>query len=491
MVADERNLGSWLLLRVRDLMHRPPVTCAPETSATDLAALATREGVGSVIVVDTGGAPIGIVTDRDLRRRVIAARRDPLATPASAIMSAPLITTRPAAFAFEALLEMTRRELHHLPVRDDAGRLVGVVSSHDLLVVHGGHPVLLAREINRAPSVAALTRMAERVTALVGHLVAQGGSTYDIGQLVAELNDRTVARVLGLATAALAEAGEEPPEVPYCWLAFGSEARREQTLRTDQDNGLVYADAPADRGPAAAAYYAKLAELVIQGLIGVGFPPCPGGSMASNPAWCQPRSVWESYFRQWIQEASPDQVLNACIYFDLRPIVGAHELAVSLTDVIHREAPARRVFLGLLARDIVERRPSLTMLGHISVRRSGPRRGTVDLKGGGGLQLVGAARLAALELSLSETNTVERFSASGARGLYSPAETTEINEAYQLLMRLRLQHQLEQLSQSQAPDNDVDPDRLSHGDGLLLREALKTVMRVQGGIRARFATYLL
>jgi CBS domain-containing protein len=491
MERDDHALGSWLVLRVRDLVHRPPVTCAPETSAADLAALATREAVGSVIVVDAQGAPIGIVTDRDLRRAVVAARRDATTTAASAIMSAPLITTRPGAFAFEALLEMTRREIHHLPVLDDGGRLVGVVSSHDLLMRQRAHPVLLAREIARAPSLPDLVRHAEHVVQLVQHLVREGASAYDVGQLVAELNDRIVVRVLALSEEALGEAGEPLPPVPFAWLAFGSEARREQTLRTDQDNGLVYADPPRELAPATAAYYGKLAERTIEGLVAVGFPPCPGGAMASNPAWCQPLAVWAGYFRQWIQDSAPDEVLNACIYFDIRPVFGATELAVRLTDLVHTEAPARRVFLGVLARDVAERRPPLSLLGHVTVRRSGPRRGTVDLKGAGSLQLVGAARLAALELSLTATNTIDRFRAAGARGLYSPEDTTEIVEAYQLLMRLRLVHQLHQLALGRPPDNDVDPEQLSHADGLLLREALKTVGRVQAGIRARFATYLL
>jgi CBS domain-containing protein len=491
VAPDEPGLASWLVLRVRDLVHRRPVTCAPETSAADLAALATREGVGSVIVVDAHGAPVGIVTDRDLRRSIVAARRDAATTPASAIMSGPLVTTRPGAFAFEALLEMTRREFHHLPVLDESGRLVGVVSSHDLLAHQRAHPVLLAREIGRAPGLADLAGRAEHVVALVRHLVSEGASVYDIGQLVAELNDRIVVRVLGLSAETLAEAGEAAPPVPFAWLAFGSEARREQTLRTDQDNGLVYSDPPAELASIAITYFAKLAERTIEGLVAVGFPPCPGGSMASNPAWRQPLSVWADYFRRWIQEGAPDEVLNACIYFDLRPLFGAAELAVRLTDLVHEEAPARRVFLGVLARDVVERRPPLSLLGHVAVRRSGPRRGTVDLKGAGSLQLVGAARLAALELSLRHTNTIDRFRAAGARGLYSPEDTTEIVEAYQLLMRLRLVHQLQQLSLGRPPDNDVDPERLSHGDSLLLREALKTVGRVQAGLRARFATHLL
>jgi CBS domain-containing protein len=476
--------------RVRDLVRRPPVTAPEDLSAVEAARLLSREGVGSVVVVGAAGGPVGIVTDRDLRRKVVADGRDPAATPVREIMSSPLVTLRPGAFAFEAVLEMTRHRIRHVVLVED-GRLVGVVSSRDVLVLHTTHPVTLAREVDRATSLPALATLATRVTELVRRLVAEGGRPHDVGQLVAELNDRIVVRVLGLAEAGLAEAGHGPPPVPYCWLLFGSEARREQTLRTDQDNGLVYADLPADRAEAAAAWFARFTAEAIRGLVAVGFPPCPGDVMASNPRWCQPLGAWQAVFRRWIHEAGPAEVLPACMHFDLRPLVGALELGAGLSALIRAEAPARRVFLGLLARDVVDRRVPLTLFGHVAVDRRGPHRDTVDLKGAGSIQLVGAGRVHALELGLAETNTIERFRAAGAAGRYTDAEVREIGDAVQHLMGLRLAHQLEQVDAGVAPDNRVDPRRLSHADELLLREAMRTVGRVQGELRERFATDLL
>jgi CBS domain-containing protein len=476
--------------RVRDLVKRPPVSAPPDLSAVEAARLLSREGVGSVVVADADGAPVGIVTDRDLRRKVVAEARDPAATPVRAIMSSPLVTLRPGAFAFEAVLEMTRHRIRHVVVVED-GRLVGVVSSRDLLVLHTIHPVTLAREIGRATSLPALTALGARVTDLVRQLVAEGGRPHDIGQLVAELNDRIVVRVLALAGAAIEDAGHGPPPVPYCWLSFGSEARREQTLRTDQDNGLVYADPPAELAGAAAAWYARFADEAIRGLVAVGFPPCPGNVMATNPRWRQPLAGWQAAFRYWIHESDPKDVLAACIHFDLRPLVGALELGAALQALVRAEAPGRRVFLGRLARDVVDRRVPLTLFGHVAVQRRGPHRDTVDVKGAGSIQLVGAGRVHALALGLPETNTIERFRAAGARGLYTDVEVREIGDAAQHLMHVRLAHQLEQLAAGVAPDNYLDPGRLSHADLLLLREALRTVSRVQGGLRDRFATDLL
>jgi CBS domain-containing protein len=473
--------------RVRDLVKRPAVTCPPDLSVVEVARRMLRADVGSIVVTAADGRPLGIVTDRDLRRKVVAERRDAGATTAATIMSSPVIAIQGGAFAFEAVLEMTRREIHHLLVVD-VDRPAAVVSSHDFLLLQGTHPVTLAREIGRAPSLPALAVLGGDVTRLVRRLVDEGGTAYDIGQIVAELNDRMVVRALGLTATSLHEAGEPPPPVGYCWLALGSEARREQTLRTDQDNGLVYADPPPEVREQAEAYYRRFAVAAVASLTTAGFPHCPAGHMASTPRWCQPVATWVAYFRQWLDETTPERILDASIYFDLRPLAGDLELAAPLLDVIHGEAPKQRIFLAMLARDVASRRLPVTLLGNVAVKRSGPRRGTVDLKGAGMLQIVGAGRLHALELGLRAVNTVDRFRAAGAQGVYREEEVREITDAFQHLMRLRLLHQLERIEQGEAPDNDVDPRRLSHADRLLLREALRTVSRVQAGIRERFAT---
>lgn len=471
--------------RVRDALREPPVTCAPATSAADVARLMPRGGAAVVVVGDDGAAR-GIVTDRDLRTKVVAARRDAGLTPATDVMSAPLVTVTPDALAFEALLEMTRREIHHLVVID-GGRLAGVLTSDDLLMSQAPHPVTLARDIARAQSPPALADLAARVTTLVQRLVDEGGRARDIARIVAELNDRLVSRVIAQVEAALSAEGQVAP-VGYCWLAFGSEARREQTLRTDQDNGLVYADPSPEVAPTATGYFARLADAVIAGLIAIGFPPCPGGAMASNPRWCQPLATWQGYFREWTARPSPEHVLAASMYFDLRPVVGTRSLGDALAELLRAEAPGQHHFLAVMARDVVDRRLPLGPFGGLSVPRSGPHPGALDLKGSGGMQLVGAARVHALELGLSETGTAERFLAAGARGLYSGAEASEIAEAYEELLRLRLGHQLQCLREGRTPDNLVDPRRLSHRDRVLLQAALKTTARVQGALRQRFAT---
>lgn len=475
--------------RVHEMVRRAPVTCAPGATAVDAARHMSAERVGSVVVTGDDGQPLGIVTDRDLSRKVVAESRTPAATRVAEIMTTPLVTIESAAFAFDALLEMTRREIHHIVVVD-GGRLAGVVSTNDFVAFRTEQPVGLAREMTRAPSIDTLRALAFRTAGLVRRLVDDGGHPYDIGQVVAELNDRLVTATIRLTAASPGTRGEPPPDVPYCWLAFGSEARREQTLRTDQDNGLVYADPPPELRPRADAYFRAFATDVVDNLVEVGFPRCPGDYMASNPRWCQPLSVWARYFRTWVAEPEPEPVLAAQIHFDLRPIDGAEALAGALRSLIADEAPRQRLFLGLLARDVVTVRVPLTVFGHVAVERRGPLRGTVDVKRVG-MPLVGAARLHALELAVAETNTVDRIRAAGARGLYTDEETREISDAFQHVTRLRLVHQLAQLEAGAPPDNAVAPARLSRADRLLFHDALRTVQRVQAGVRERFRTDML
>ena len=478
---------SLFLHRVREFLTRPPVTAGAGTPIPDLARQMSRSGIGSVVIVDDGGAATGIVTDRDLRGKVLAAGRDPAATRAADIMSSPLVTVGSDAYGFEALLEMTRRGIHHLVVMD-AGRLAGVVSSGDFLRLQVAHPVVLTREIETAASTDELARLGARVTEVVRRLVEEGGTPYDVGRIVAELNDRMVHRVLALAGARHADGS---PPVPFSWLSFGSEARREQTLRTDQDNGLVYEDPPEEARASVGAYFARFTADVNATLIAIGFPECPGRIMASEPALRQPAGVWVERFRRWIREGGPEEILAACIFFDVRPVGGTATLAARLREVIRAEAPGARRFLGFLARDVVDRPVALTVFGNLRPSRSGPRSGTVDVKGSGSLQLVGAARLHALALGREETNTVDRFRAASAAGLYPEEECREITDAYQHLTRIRLVHQLACLERGEPPDNHVNPRRLSHGDRVLFVDALKTVTRVQGGLRERYATDFL
>jgi len=475
--------------RVSDLIKGAPVSCAVGASVAEAARIMTQRGVGSVIVVTDDGTPTGIVTDRDLRAKVVALGLAS-STPLGSIMSSPLISTEPDQLAFDALLEMTRRGIHHLAVVTD-GRLHGVVSSHDIILLHGAHPVALVRAIEGARTIEELAATAPRVQAVVKWLAGESASVFDIGRIVAELNDRLVRRALDLVTVTLEAEGDGPPPVRYAWLAAGSEGRREQTLKTDQDNGLVHQDPPPELGAAAAAYFGRMSARMGQALVRLGFPPCEGGFMASNPRWCQPESVWRGYFAGWMESPQPEPLLRASIFFDLRPIAGDEGLGRALWEWVCERAPAQTLFLRHMAKAALERHVPLGFFGGFVVERAGAHEHTLDLKARGVFPVTQAMRVCALSLGVRETNTVDRLLAVGGRGLLAHGQVEELRDAYEVISRLRLSQQLACLDAGRAPDNFIDPRALRKGDRVLLKQAFKTVAWLQREIEDRFKTAMV
>ena len=475
--------------RVSELIKRQPVTCGADTSVTEAALLMTRFGVGSVIVMAADGTPVGIVTDHDLRTRVVAEAL-PVGTPLRSIMSSPVIHVEPGCLAFDALLEMTRRRVHHLAVVAD-GRLVGVVSSHDIILLQGAQPVALVRDIEGAETLEQLVTAAPRIQAVVRWLVGAGAGVLEIGRIIAELNDRLVGRALALVVSTLEQQGEGKPPLPYAWLVAGSERRGEQTLKTDQDNGLVYQDPSTSQRESVARYFSRLSGAMGEVLLRLGFPLCPGGFMASNPLWCQPDSVWRGYFTSWMDAPEPQQVLRASLFFDLRPIAGDEGLGEALWSWVCDRAPSQRLFLGYMAKAALERRVPLGPFGGFVVERSGAHKGTLDLKARGIFPTTQAVRVCALSLGLRETNTMDRLAGLGARGFYSEAEVKEVRDAHEIISRIRLSHQLARLDAGLPADNSLDPRTLGKVDRMLLKQAFKAVSWLQRDVGDRFRTALV
>lgn len=447
------------------------------------------EGVGSVVIVRGGAEPSGIVTIRDLRSRVVAAGLS-AETPADAVMSQPLATVAAADAAFDALLLMTRQDIHHLGVLDD-GRLVGVLGRDDFAALWLADPIGLVRDIDRAGSLAALAVSAGRLTDVVRRLVEAGAGPAEVGEVVAELNDRLAQRVTSLAEERLAAEGHGRPPVPWCLLAAGSEGRREQTLRTDQDTGLVYGDPPADLAEPARAYFTRLGGAIGEGLRRLGVPACTGGYMAENPRWCQPLSAWRQQVLQWLDNPSPPRLVEASVYLDMRPVTGEARLGLDLQAFAYAEAKDRPLFLRFLARSAVDRRPALGLFGGIRVTRRGPHRGTVDLKSGGIFPMTQAMRVYALALGVIETNTLARLAGATAHGAFTPAEASDFRAAYLVILRLRLAHQLEAVAAGRLPDNRIEPRRLNRVERVALVEAFRTLRWLQRHLADRFQTALV
>lgn len=468
-----------LKTRVADLLQRDPITAAPTITIRQAARVMTEHGVSALLIVEDGRI-LGILTDRDLRRKVVAAEVS-RENPVSMIMTAEPLTISSNALAVEAMLEMVSKNVHHLPVVDRE-RLLGLVSSGDLMRLETANPVFLVGDIAKQPTAEDLSKVTGRLSLLVSQLIDQDANANEIHRLVTAVSDAATGRLLQLAESTLG-----PPPVPYEWLALGSQGRYEHGLSSDQDHVLILDDAATEADD---AYFAQLAEFVTAGLEVCGYSRCVGNVMATNPRWRQTARSWASDFHTWITEPESDAVLHAQIFFDFRSIHGGNARAEGLRNVISALAPHSPRFLGHLAAQAVERQPPIGFFRSFVLDRSGKHRASLDVKNGLHC-VVELARVHALANGIPAVNTLERLEATAAAGEISPDTLSELTSAYELIAYLRLQHQARQSIADTPPDNALSPDDLSPLDKRHLRDAFGIIRRAQQGFAFRYQTHLM
>ncbi len=393
--------------------------------------------------------------------------------PVSAIMNSPVLSVLSQSLCFDVLLKMMTTGIHHLAV-ERAGRIIGVVTSHDIMLLQGHSPYYLFKEIRGQEQIVGLYPLAQKIPEVVRGLIGEGAKAGNITQMIAILNDHILGRMLTLL-----EQEMGPPPVSYCWLLLGSEGRREQTFKTDQDNAIIYANPVSDsENQAAVTYFAAFAAKAIDHLVNCGYPLCPGEIMAINPRWCQPLSVWEGYFSHWVTAPEPQELLNAIIFFDFRAGFGDASLADSLRTHLNRQVVGRDPFLFHLARQCQETRAPLSFFKNFIVERDGEHKNRLDIKRQGLTPFVNFARVLSLKFGVKETNTLARLKAL-IDGEWIPEDLwSTASEAYELQMQQRLVHQLRQIEAGILPDNYIDPADLSDLERRMLKDAFAVIERL-------------
>jgi CBS domain-containing protein len=348
------------------------------------------------------------------------------------------------------------------------------------MVQHSASPLFITRELEHQTDPAGLRRVLDQAQRVLPVLLQQGIRAGQLGWLMADLNDQLVRRVLELTEAALG-----PPPVPYCWLVLGSEGRREQAFKTDQDNALIYADPPPPAADVTRAYFLEFGRQAVAGLIEAGFPPCAGQYTADNPQWAQPLSGWFEHFRHWVATWEPDEATNFLIFFDFRGIHGDLSLAEQLRHFTFALLSEQPRFLTRLAHLSASMPPPVGFLGQFTVEHSGEHKDEFDLKHRGLVPIVDLARFLALQSHLGETNTLNRLEQVKDAG-YLPADLAhELAQAFEFMLNLRIRHQWQQVQAHQPPSNHINPKHLSALDRSFLREAFKIIARAQAVLREK------
>ncbi|MDE1530115.1 putative nucleotidyltransferase substrate binding domain-containing protein [Pseudomonas carnis] len=475
------TLGTQYSLNTRlgELAMRHPVTCSPHTPLREAVTLMHEQQVGSIVIVNEHKAPLGIFTLRDLRQVVADGASDFSQSIAGHMTQAPFYLS-PEHSAFDAAIAMTERHIAHVCLVQDQ-RLCGVVSERDLFSLQRVDLVHLARTIRNAPRVENLVAIRGEIGQLVERMLAHGASSTQITHIITLLNDHTVCRVIELT---LAEKGD--PGVPFSWLCFGSEGRREQTLYTDQDNGILFEAKDAVEAAEKRELLLPLAQHINQSLALCGFSLCKGNIMAGNPELCLSRVEWARRFGAFIREATPENLLGSSIYFDLRVVWGEERGCEQLRQGILDQVADNRLFQRMLAENALLRRPPVGRFREFVLTRKHGEKATLDLKVQGLTPFVDGARLLALANGIHANNTLERLRQLVDKAVIDPLDGAAYEEAYHFIQQTRMQQHQLQTRENLPYSNRVDPDSLNHLDRRILRESLRQAQRLQSSLSLRY-----
>lgn len=459
------------------LSLRKAITTSPDRTIGDCARVMAEHRISCLPVLEDERL-VGMLTDRDLRNRVLA-KDLPTGTAVRDVMTPRPATVTESAAPSDAVVEMMRLGIHHLPVVDAENRLIAVVSSGDLMKTHTPDPLRLVRDIGRADDADAVARLARQGPGMLAGLARAGTGVTEIGRMAGRITDACTGRLLELAEQRL---GASP--VPWTWLAFGSQARLEQGLTGDQDNGLLLADEPDEETE---DYFRRLAEFVCAGLDACGYVFCPGGVMAQG-VWRMSRRAWRKRFDRWMREPDPKSVMHCSIFFDMRAVRGDPEMAESLHREVLEQARDSEIFRRFLAAESMSHRPPLGLFRQFVQERGGERSKGLNLKKRGVIPIVDLARVHALEGALEAVHSEERIRSAGEAGIITAGDADDLIHALRFIGGVRLRHQARQLAEGVQPDNLVDPDELSSLHRRYLRSAFSIVTSAQ---RALAQHYLL
>lgn len=463
----------------RSLREMLPETTVYATPAETVRVVLERMRSGrsdSALIVDDTGRASGIFTLRDLRDRVALAGKD-VALAIGDVMTPDPVGLPADTMGFEAALTMAERGFRHVVVTEN-GRAVGCLSESDLFAMQRIGVPAVAAGLRSASGLTDLVRSSQRIGELARQLALQAMPAEHLTRLVATLNDSLTRRVVEIVAA---EHGVDLADV--CWLAFGSEGRHEQTFLTDQDNGLLFREPDGTDLESCRRQLLAFARQVNDALAQCGFPLCKGQVMASNPRWCLTFGEWQSAFGGWMHTPDGPALLNASIFFDLRPLCGNTDLGAELAHWLFAVAAGQPVFLRLLAETALRNEPPLGVIRDFVLGEHEGRADTFDIKVRGATLFVDAARVLSLASGEAAAGTAERLRGVARR---RPAATAEIEgwlDAFHFVQHVRLDHQMHCIAQGRAPDNFVAPDALNALDRRILKEALRQARKLQERLR--------
>ena len=467
-------------VRVGEFSKDRLFTVPLNTSVQQVSLLMSEKRIGSLLLTDDRGEIVGIVTDKDIRGKVVAKGLD-YRTKASEIMAAPVQTISGHAVCFDALLTMIENRIHHLAIEEN-GKITKMLTTHDIMVAQGSSPYFLFREIQAQQRISGLYELSKKIPMIVRPLIEEGAKACNVTRMISVLNDHVLDRLLTLLQE---EIGKSP--LPFSWLLIGSEGRQEQVFKGNQNNAVVYEDCQDENtNREAAEYFRMLSEKAVRHFIACGYSSDAGEPTAADPKWRQPQSVWDRYFRDWCRFPDRERNFDPALFFDFRSGAGNVSLAEKLREQVHALTRGETPFLHFLIRNCISSQPPLSFYGNFVVEKDGQYSDALDVEGKALVFFVVFARAMALKHGICKTNTLERLRLLLERQHIPGDLGSELVEAYELLMHLRLVHQLHLIEDGHMPNNWINPGDLSDLEKQTLKEAFEVIRRLQAFARHEF-----
>ncbi|MCA1797643.1 MAG: DUF294 nucleotidyltransferase-like domain-containing protein [Geobacteraceae bacterium] len=472
--------------RLSEIMSSPAITCKPEASAREMAAIMTQNHVRSIMVTDADERIAGIVTCRDILGKVIAVEgRDPDAISAADLMASQLRTMPPSTYMYEAMAYMVGHGLRHMPIVENR-KLLGMVTMSDLIQHRSQKAMLLLGSIEEAQTLDELKHVHDLLLRVADGLMSESRSATQIMETLSHIHHGLLRRTYQLCFEQMLDNGYAKPQIKHCFLIMGSGGRREMLLGPDQDNGFIYEDFPDSQQEEVDAFFIPFAEKLTHALDYVGYPLCEGDVMVSNPVWRGRLNDWRKRVADWAQNPEPHKVRYSSIFFDFIPLVGEAELAHSLQSIVFQAVRRSPSFLYQVMQLNLSHKVPTGLWGRFITEKSGPNAGTLSLKKGGLIYIVDCIRMFSLEREIRALTTMERLDALTKDNVFAIETAEHIRVAFEALSFLRLRNEISLLKEGKEPSSNIDPDELSKSEQDLLRSSFQAVSKLQSATRSHF-----
>ncbi|MGR5411326.1 DUF294 nucleotidyltransferase-like domain-containing protein [Vibrio astriarenae] len=419
---------------------------------------------------------VGLITDRDMTKRVIA-QRTSIDSPIVDVMTHSPLTVKPDDLVMHAASMMMQFNIRNLPMVKD-NKVVGLLTTSHLVQNHRVQAIFLIEKIKYAGSVKSLASFSSERQAIFEALVEGRVSPEVVGKVMTMIMDAYTRRLIQIAIDKLG-----PPPCDFAWLVAGSHARNEVHMLSDQDSAIVLAD---DATESDRIYFNHLAMMVSNGLASCGYPLCPGKYMAATPKWCQPLSVWKHYYKKWVANPEYERLLNISVFLEIRSVYGNSEFETILRDELHRNIRENREFLAMLVNDSVTTSPPLGIFNKLVLEKSGENKKTLNIKRYAINLIIDLARIYGLASECEVSATDERFKHAFEKGALSEDSYRNIIGAYQFILSVRFNHQLEALKSGGEADNNINPDSFGSFERGHLKDAFRIIADLQEAAKVRF-----